>query len=90
MDEKDFDYGQIVYKHRFNMNRRLDDYEETTLLKCIRMGLVYKYKTMAQDVLVAEVQIVYKDENDKLQCFCADLHNITFSIKHKGDMQIDL
>lgn len=85
-----FDYGVVVYKHRFSINRSLDDYQETTLNKCIRMGVVYKYKTVACDKLIAEMQIVYKDENDKVQCLCEDLHDYTFEIKHKGDMKVVL
>lgn len=90
VEEFKFDYGIVVYKHRFSINRSLDDYEETTLNKCIRMGIEYKYKTMARDKLIAEMQIIYKDENDKLHCLCEDLHDYTFEIKHKGDMQIAL
>lgn len=54
------------------------------------MVLVYKFETMACDKLIAEVQIVYKDEDDNLRCLKADLHDFTFAIKHKGDMQINL
>ena len=82
-----FDYGIVVYKHRFSINRSLDDYKETTLNKCIRMGIEYKYKTIACDKLIAEMQILYKDENNKLQCLCLDLHDWTFEIKHIGNMQ---
>lgn len=85
-----FDYGIVVYKHRFSINRSLDDYKETTLSKCIRMGIQYKYKTMACDKLIAEMQILYKDENDNVRCLCEDLHEYTFEIKHKGDMRIAL
>ena len=85
-----FDYGIIEFKHRFNMTRSLDDYKVTTLNKCIRMEIEYKYYTMACDKLIAEVQIVYKDEDDNLRCLKADLHDFTFAIKHKGDMQINL
>lgn len=85
-----FDYGIVEYQHRFSITRSLDDYEVTTLNKCIRMGIQYKYYTMACDKLIAEMQITYKDENNKLHCFTADLHDFTFSIKHKGDMRIDL
>lgn len=93
MDEfikSDFDYGVVIYEHRFSINRSLDDYVETTLNKCIRMGLVYKYKTMACDKLIAEMQIVYKDFNNKLQCLCLDLHDWTFKIVHKGNMLVEL
>lgn len=85
-----FDYGIVVYKHRFSINRSLDDYEETTLSKCIRMGVQYKYKTMVCDKLIAEMHIIYKDENNNLKCLCEDLHEYTFEIKHKGDMRIYL
>lgn len=90
MREKEFDYGIVVYKHRFNMTRSLDDYKETTINKCIRIGLELKYKTMACDNLVYEMQIVYKDEDDKLQCLCLDLHDWTIAIKHIGNMQCNV
>lgn len=83
MSEIDFDYGIVVYKHRFNLSRSLDDYEETTLNKCIRMGVELN-KTMAY------VQIVYKDENDKLQFLCLDLHDWTIAIKHIGNMRCNI
>lgn len=86
MSEKDFDYGVVAYKHRFNMTRSLDDYKETTLNKCIRIGLELKYKTMACDKLVYELQILYKDENDKLQYLRLDFQDWTIAIKHIGDM----
>ena len=79
-----------MYKHRFSINRSLDDYQETTLNKCIKIGIQYKYKTVACDKLIAEMQILYKDGNDKVHCFCGDLHEYTFEIKHKGNMKICL
>ena len=85
-----FEYGIVVYKHRFSINRSLDDYQETTLSRCIRMGIEYKYKTMAKDKLVAELQIVYKDDSENLHCLCLDLHDYTFEIVHKGNMRIQL
>ena len=81
-----FEYGVVVFKHRFSINRSLNDYEETTLSKCIRMGVVYKYYTMACDKLIAEMQVLYKDDMGKLQCFKADLHDYTFEIKNLGNM----
>ena len=90
VSEINFDYGIVVYKHRFNLSRSLDDYYETPINKCIRMGVELKYKTMDCDKLVYEMQIVYKDENDKLQCLCLDLHDWTIAIKHIGDMQCNI
>ena len=54
------------------------------------MGLVYYYKTMACDKLIAEMQIVYKDLNNKLQCLCLDLYDWSFKIEHKGNMLVEL
>ena len=85
-----FEYGVVIFKHRFSIKRSLNDYEEIVLNKCIRIALEYKYYTVACDKLIAELQIVYKDENDKLQCLKKDLHEWTFEIKHKGDMKITL
>lgn len=85
-----FEYGIIIYKHRFSVNRSLDDYEETVIMKGIRMGVHHLYKTMAKDKLVTEMQILYKDENNKVQCLRKDLEDWTFEIVHKGDMSICL
>lgn len=85
-----FDYGIVEVKHRFNINRSLDDYKVITLNKCYNLYIVYKLKTVDGDRLFPEVQISYKDEDNNLRCLKADLHEFTFAIKHKGDMQINL
>ncbi len=90
MSNINFDYGIVIYKHRFDIGKPLDYYKEIILNKCVRMGLVYKYKTMACDKLIAEMQILYKDEDNKPQCLCLDLEYWTFEIKHKGNMRIQL
>ena len=90
MDKCDFDYGILIYKHRFNISHSFDDYREIVINKCICIGVELKYNTMACDKLVYEMQIVYKDENDKLQCLCLDLHDWTINIKHIGNMQCNI
>ena len=85
-----FDYGKILYKHRFSIKRSLNDYEEIILNKCIRTSLELKYKTVACDNLIFEFQIVYKDDNDKLHCICLDLNDYTIQVLHKGDMQLHI
>ena len=85
-----FDFGIVEVKHRFNITRSLDDYKVITLNKCYNLYIVYKLKTVDGDRLFPEVQIAYKDEDDNLRCLKADLHEFTFAIKHKGDMQINL
>lgn len=89
-DNFKFEYGYIVYERRFTLDLPLDAYVETALNKCIRMGIEYKYKTVACDKLIAEMQILYRDEFDKVQCLCLDLHDYTFTILHKGDMTIKI
>ena len=90
MKDFKFDYGVIEYKHRFSINRSLDDYKLTCLNKCIRIGLQLCYKTMACDKLVYEMQIIYRDENNECQLLRLDLHDYTFKIKHVGNMQVDI
>lgn len=86
----DFDHGVIEYKHRFSINRSLDDYQLTVLDNCICVGLQYKYYTMARDKLIAEVQIVRRVGPKSTECVKLDLHEYTFTVKHKGDMRICL
>lgn len=86
----EFEYGIIKFKHRFSINRSLWDYQETTLTKCIRVGIQYKYTTMAKDKLIAEMQIIYKDDNDKLKILRKDLQEWTFTIVNKGNMSIQI
>ena len=89
-DVDSFEYGIIIYKHRFSIKRSLDDYKETVIMKGIRMGVQHLYKTVACDKLVTEMQILYKDEDGKVQCLKKDLEDWTFEIVHKGNMSISL
>lgn len=79
-----FDYGVVSYKHRFSINRPINDYVERMLHRCIRMGIEFK---IIGERSIAEMQVVYKDVDGKLQCLCLDLHDFTFDILHLGDMQ---
>ena len=83
-----FEYGIVTFKHRFSIKRSLNDYEETTLYRCISISLEFKYYTMKNDKLIPELQILYKDDDEKVQCLKKDLHEWTFEIKHKGNMGI--
>lgn len=82
-----FDYGIVSYKHRFSIDRSINDYAETTLYRCIRMGVEFK---IFGGRSVAEMQVVYKDVNEKLQCLCLYLHDWTFSVLYVGDMQCNV
>lgn len=86
-NNEEFDYGIIVFKHRFDINRPLDCYDVTVMERCIRTGIVYK---ISGGRLIAEMQIVYKDDDEKLQCLRLDLHDWAISVKYVGDMQCDL
>ena len=89
-DNFSFEHGIVVYKHRFSIKRSLNDYEETTLYRCISMSIQHVYKTMACDKLITEMNILYKDDNNKVQCTKLDLHDWTFKVVHKGDMSINI
>lgn len=84
----DFDYGVIEYKHRFTLNRSLDDYEVTRIEKCISVSLWRGYKTMAHDKLVNEFQILYRDKNHKTQILKLDLDDWKISLVYKGNMSL--
>ncbi|MBO5143741.1 MAG: hypothetical protein J6C46_12275 [Clostridia bacterium] len=85
-----YDYGVITYKHRFSIKRSLDDYEDITLCNVIRIGVELKYKTVACDKLVYELQILYRDINFEIQCLKLDLHDWTFTINHLGEMMVNV
>ena len=54
------------------------------------MSIQHVYKTMACDKLITEMNILYKDDNNKVQCTKLDLHDWTFKVVHKGDMSISI
>ncbi len=85
-----FDYGIIVYKHRFSVNTSLDDYKSTVIYKVIRIGVELKYTTMEKSKLKYEMQIVYKDNNDNLECLKLDLEDYTVEILNTGDAYIHI
>lgn len=85
-----FDYGVVVYKHRFSINRSLYDYEEITLNKVIRIGLQLLYKTAVCDKLVYELQILHRTDDETVECLKLDLHDYTVSIKHVGHMMCNI
>lgn len=87
MEEFKFDYGIITYKHRFSINRSLDDYEETMITKCIMLGL--EWKSNWKDSWF-EFQIIYKDAKNKNQIKILKLEDWTVNIIHKGDMSINI
>lgn len=89
-DTFSFEYGIVVFKHRFSIKRSLNDYEETTLYRCISMSIRHLYKTMAHDKLITEMNVLYKDDDGIVKCTKLDLHDWTFKVIHKGDMSISI
>ncbi|WP_251612068.1 hypothetical protein [Pumilibacter muris] len=88
MLDKKFDYGKLKIGHRLNINKPIN-HEERIIQYGIRMGFVEKAKGFTGESFW-EVQIVYKDENYKLQCDCLKLDDYTIDILHKGNMQIEI
>lgn len=83
-----FNYGIVVYKHRFSINRSPNDYEETTLDKCVMLGLEWKSNGTESWF---ETHIVYrKDDNNKPEIVKLKLEDFTVKIIHKGDMSINI
>ncbi len=90
MEEKEFhfDYGKIIISHRLNINKPIN-HETKIIDKGIRLGLVHKVKNFTGDTFW-EIQILYKDENNKPQCELLDLEDYQIKIEHKGDMSITI
>lgn len=84
-----FNYGVVIYKHRFTINRSLDDYEEIKLDKCIMLELAWKSNINGTESWF-ETHIVYKDENNKPQIVKLKIEEYVVKVIHKGDMSINL
>lgn len=82
-----FDYGRIMYKHRFSIKRSLVDYEEIFIDNCISISSQFLYKTMACDKLVHEFYILYRDKYGKTQLLKLDSHDYVLKILYVGDME---
>lgn len=83
-----FIYGRVIVGHRLHVNRPII-HDKLVLDRCIRMGIEHKVRNMAGDDYY-EVQIVYKDDNGKLQCGKYDLEYYDVTIEFQGDMQVHL
>ena len=83
-----FEYGQIKIMYRLHVDRPIK-FQEININKGIRIGLQHKVKNYRGDSFW-EIQVVYKDENDKLQLFKGDLEDYQLKILYKGNMQIEL
>ena len=83
-----FIYGKVIVGHRLHVNRPII-HDKLVLDKCIRMGIQHKVRNMAGDDYY-EVQILYKDDNGKVQCGKYDLEYYDVTIEFQGDMQIHL
>ena len=90
MEEKEFhfDYGKVIISHRLDINKPIN-HEAKIIDKGIRLGLVQKVKNCTSDTFW-QIQILYVDENNKVQCELLDLENYQISIKHKGNMTITI
>lgn len=88
IDNEPFDYGIVEIRHRLNINKSIN-HEKIIIDKCIRMNLVQK-NNFKKPTVYWEIQICYKDKNNKDQCAIFRLDYYTISILHKGDFAIDL
>lgn len=87
-EELHFDYGKVIVSHRLNINKPIN-HETKIINQGIRIGFEHKVKNFKGDTFW-QIQILHKDENDKLQCELLDLEDYQIEIKHKGDMSITI
>ena len=87
MNMEEFDYGIVEIHNRLNINKPLN-FETIKLEKCIRFGLVSK--SCMSGGSYWEIQILYKDENNELQCAKYNLNMKHINILHQGNMQIEI
>ncbi|MCL2861875.1 MAG: hypothetical protein FWE22_05655 [Firmicutes bacterium] len=83
-----FDYGKIVISHRLNIHKPIC-HDKILIDKGILMGTVKKRENRKDAIPYTEVQIIHKVGN-KSELFKGSLDDYSLSIKHKGDMQIDI
>lgn len=79
-----FNYGEIEINSRLFTGL----YEQYILDKCMCLALVSK--RTQQHVRFWEVQIIYRDKDQKSLCKCFSLDDYKVTIIKKGDMQIEI
>lgn len=77
-----FEYGVIEVIDFHN------NFQKTVYDKCLRCGIHLMCR--ADEKRFIEVQFIYKDENNKPQCFKGDKNDYHIEVKHQGNMQIEL
>ena len=84
-----FDYGIITVNYRFNLERDLSEYKETIYDKVIRLTFSIKVNILNGKERHL-LEILYRDENNKLKYKNFDITEYTVKVKHKGNMTISI
>lgn len=83
-----YDYTKIVVKHRFKLDRALDDYKETIYDKVIRTESKRVFRSLADKVGQRLFCILYRDENFETQYVEYDIEDWTFTVLHCTDFKV--
>lgn len=81
-----FNYGTVVVSHRVDLNKPIDHSQET-ISKCIRVGLM---RNVIEGVYSWQVQVVYLNHKSKIRSKIYDINEYQLTIRHQGDMSIEL
>ncbi len=84
-----FDYGIITVNYRFNLERDLSEYKETIYDKVIQLTFSIKVNILNGKERHL-LEILYRDENNKLKYKNFDITEYTVKVKHKGNMTISI
>lgn len=88
-EDFEFDYGIITVNYRFNLERDLSEYKETIYDKVIQLTFSIKVNVFnGKEKHLLE--LLYRDEKNKLQYKNFDITEYTIKVKHKGNMTISI
>ena len=88
-EDFEFDYGIITVNYRFNLERDLSEYKETIYDKVIQLSFDIRYRGCSNEKIYL-LEILYRDENNKLKYKNFDITDYTVKVKHKGNMIISI
>lgn len=88
-EDFEFDYGIITVNYRFNLERDLSEYKETIYDKVIQLTFSIKVNILNGKERHL-LEILYRDENNKLKYKNFDITEYTVKVKHKGNMTISI
>lgn len=84
----DFIYGQVQISHRLNINKPIN-HSYIILDRVTQLGLEHKFD-VAKNKPFFEIQILFRDDNFKMQLLKLSLDDYVVEVLSKGDMKITI